>query len=400
MMAGHTLVGKPAPVALLFLMRTFFSVSIASLLLIALITYGVWTEQRPVGHYLSDLRIQLAVNDGQPGERGNLLGVQAELFPADYQSIDRLHRKLAAYLQQARDNGLINSKTIVVLPEHVGTWLFASGEKNQLYQATTIDEAMTWLAVSNPLKFIRAMLSATGEKRLNDAHLRMKANSMAKDYQALFGGLAREFGVTLVAGSIVLPDPHVIDGKLEVGSGPLFNVSLAFGSDGMPLGQPQRQIYPTSNQRGYIQSAIDAPLNVIDTPAGRLGILIGSDSWYPRNYSRLNDNSAELIAVPAFVAGRGSWLKPGRGKQGNALAAATDLHAGNVSEGEALQNLTLTSQTPTSSAKAGVSVFMRGQFWDQGVAGHSFASRSGLKIAESSLDDRIGHGARLINLWL
>ncbi|WP_341520689.1 carbon-nitrogen hydrolase family protein [Pseudomonas sp. G.S.17] len=381
-------------------MRTFFAVFIAALLLIALTGYGIWTEQRPVGHYLSDLRIQLAVDDGQPGERGNLLGVQAELFPADYQSIDRLHRKLAAYLEQARDKGLISSKTIVVLPEHVGTWLFASGEKNQLYQATTIDDAMTWLSVSNPLKFVAAMLGATGENRLNDAHLRMKAASMAKDYQTLFGGLAKEFGVTLVAGSIVLPEPRVVDGKLEVGSGPLFNSSLAFGSDGLPLGQPQRQLYPASYQRGYIQSAADAPLNVIDTPAGRLGILIGIDSWYPRNYSRLNDGGAELIAVPAFVVGNGGWLKPWRGEQRADLTPPVDMPTGSLSEGEAWQRLTLTSKLPGSSARAGVSVFMRGQFWDQGSAGHSFASRNGLKIVEPSLDDKTGHGARLINVWL
>jgi len=381
-------------------MRTFFAVFLATLLLIALTSYGVWTEQRPVGHYLSDLRIQLAVDDGQPGERGNLLGVQAELFPADYQSLERLHRKLAAYLAQARDKGLVNSKTIVVLPEHVGTWLFATGEKNQLYQAATIDEAMTWLSVSNPLKFMAAMLGATGENRLNDAHLRMKAASMAKDYQALFGGLAKDFGVTLVAGSIVLPQPRVVDGKLEVGSGPLFNSSLVFGIDGLPIGQPQRQLYPASYQRGYIQSAADAPLNVVDTPAGRLGILIGIDSWYPRNYSRLNDSGAELIAVPAFVVGNGGWRKPWRGVPGVDLAPPLDMPAGSLSEGEAWQRLTLTSKTPGSSARAGVSVFMRGQFWDQGSAGHSFASRNGLKIIEPSPDDKTGHGARLINLWL
>jgi hypothetical protein len=84
-----------------------------------------------------------------------------------------------------------------------------SGEKDELYQATTLKEAMNWLAVSNPLKFLRALISAKGESRLDDAHLRMKAKGMAKDYQALFGGLAKEFNVTLVAGSIVLPEPSL-----------------------------------------------------------------------------------------------------------------------------------------------------------------------------------------------
>jgi hypothetical protein len=41
----------------------------------------------------------------------------------------------------------------------------------------------------------------------------MKSKAMAKDYQALFGGLAKEFA-TLVAGSIVLPEPSIRDGQL------------------------------------------------------------------------------------------------------------------------------------------------------------------------------------------
>jgi predicted amidohydrolase len=146
----------------------------------------MWAADRPVGHYLSDLRINLAVDQGTPADRGNLLGIQPELFPTDYQSPERLHRKLAAYLQKAKDQGLLNEKTIVVLPEHVGTWLMVSGEKDELYQASTLKEAMNWLAASNPLKFVRALISAEGGNRLDDAHLRMKAKGMAKDYQAVW----------------------------------------------------------------------------------------------------------------------------------------------------------------------------------------------------------------------
>ncbi|MET0613282.1 MAG: carbon-nitrogen hydrolase family protein [Pseudomonas caspiana] len=379
-------------------MRTFFTIAIGFVLTAALVGYGFWTEQRPVGHYLSDLRIKLVVDEGQPSERGNLLGIQPELFPADYQSTQRLHRKLAAYLQQAREQGLINSRTIVVLPEHVGTWLVASGEKNEVYRAVSKDEALTWISFSNPLKFLGALLGAKGDNWLDDAHLRMKATSMAEQYQALFGGLAKEFGVTLVAGSIVLPEPAIENGKLKLGSGPLYNSSVAFGSDGQPLGQPQRQLFPLAYQRRYVHSATD--LNVFDTPAGKLGILIGSDSWHPGNYASLNKLGAELIAVPAFVIGTGHWTSPWRGYRTPDLTDATGLNAGDISEGEAWQRLTLTSHAPLSTARAGVSVFMRGQLWDQGSSGHSFASRDGQHIVEPSPDDKAHRGARLINIWL
>lgn len=44
--------------------------------------YAWWTTQGDVGHYLSDLRIELAVNDGVNNDRGNLLGIEPDLSPA------------------------------------------------------------------------------------------------------------------------------------------------------------------------------------------------------------------------------------------------------------------------------------------------------------------------------
>ncbi|KAA5840529.1 carbon-nitrogen hydrolase family protein [Pseudomonas chlororaphis] len=371
----------------------YFTFTLA--LIAAITSYALWTRERPIGHYLSDLRIQLAVDQGTPADHGNLLGIQPELFPTDYQSPERLHRKLAAYLQQARDQGLLNEKTVVVLPEHIGTWLMVSGEKNELYQAASLKEAMNWLAVSNPLPFLRALITAKGDNRLDDAHLRMKARSMADQYQRLFGGLAKEFGITLVAGSIVLPEPVIEGSNLRIGSGALYNTTLVFGSDGLPIGQPQRQLYPSFDERGFIQASTDQAVQVVDTPAGRLGVLIGSDSWYPDNYRKLNAQGAQLVAVPAFVMGRGAWDRPWRGYKNLSTPSEVSLKPEEVSEGEAWRRLTLTSRAPSSLASAGVSVFLRGQFWDQGSAGQSFINSNGEHFADGD-----ARGARLLNIWL
>ncbi|AZE56101.1 Hydrolase, carbon-nitrogen family [Pseudomonas synxantha] len=376
-------------------MRKLLAFTVTMALVAALAAYLVWTQERPVAHYLSDLRITLAVNEGQPGERGNLLGIQPELFPADYQSLERLHLKLSAYLQNARDLGLINPKTIVVLPEHIGTWLMLSGEKNELYQAAHLKDAMHWLSISNPLPFMRAWISATGDNRMDDAYLRMKAPAMAQDYQVLFGGLAKEFGVTLVAGSIALPNPTVSQGVLQVGHGALYNASLVFAADGLPLGQPQRQLYPIYDERGFIAPGDENTLSVVDTPAGRLGILVGSDSWYPDNYRKLNEQGAQLVAVPAFVTGRDTWDRPWRGFKSVSTPAEVSLKPEETSEGAAWRRLTLISQQPVSQATAGMSVFLRGQFWDLGSAGQSFLSSNGQVFADSD-----ARGARLLNIWL
>lgn len=376
-------------------MRKLLAFTVSLALVAAIAAYLVWTQERPVAHYLSDLRITLAVNKGQPADRGNLLGIQPELFPADYQSVERLHLKLAAYLRNARDLGLINPKTIVVLPEHIGTWLMLSGEKNELYQAAHLKDAMNWLSISNPLQFAKAWISATGDNRMDDAYLRMKAPAMARDYQVLFGGLAKEFGVTLVAGSIALPNPSVIQGQLQIGHGALYNASVVFAADGLPLGQPQRQLYPIYDERGFIEPGDEAVVNVVDTPTGRLGILVGSDSWYPDNYRKLNEQGAQLIAVPAFVTGRDTWDRPWRGFKSVSTPSEVSLKPEETSEGAAWRRLTLISQQPVSQASAGMSVFLRGQFWDLGSAGQSFLSSNGQVFADGD-----ARGARLLNIWL
>ena len=379
----------------LFLMRKLFGCTLLITLIAATAGYWFWAQQREVGHYLSDLRIELAINDGVNNDHGNLLGIEPDLSPRDYQSLDLVHLKLAAYLNKAREAGLLNDKTIVVLPEHIGTWLMFRGEKNELYQAANLNQAMRWLSLSNPLAFTNAWLRADGESRVNDAHLRMKAKTMASDYQTLFGGLAKEFGVTLVAGSIALPEPRIENGKLLPGTGPLYNSSIVFGRDGAPQGKPQRQLLPTYEEQSYIQPSPDHQLNVVDTPAGRLGILVGSDSWYPENYRTLNEQGAQLIAVPAFMIGKKTWDQPWGGFKSVSTPSEISLKPGEVSEGEAWHRLTLISSVPSSTAQAGITVFSRGKFWDKRSVGWGGISRNG-----QTSPYQHGSGARLLNLWL
>ncbi|WP_423357309.1 carbon-nitrogen hydrolase family protein [Pseudomonas citronellolis] len=357
--------------------------------------YAGWAERRPVGHYLSDLRSQVVLNQGAPSARGNLLGVQPELYAPDYQNVERLRLKLAAYLEKARSEGLLGPRTVVVFPEHIGTWLVAAGEKPEVYQARHLAEAMQWMAVSNPVKLARGWLIAKGRDRFTDALFRMKAVDMAHDYQTLFGGLARQFGVTLVAGSIVLPNPKVEDGVLVTGNGSLYNASLVFGSDGRPLGQPQRKVFPIDDEKPFIRAGHSDNLQVLDTPAGRLGVLICADSWYPINYAVLASEKVELLAVPAFLTGNGQWRQPWRGYNGARTPSDVQLKPGELSEGQAWQQLALGGRLAASGAQAGIAVFLRGQLWDLGSSGPGLVvDRGGQQLAED------GPGARLINLWL
>ena len=377
-------------------MRRALRLCLSLLPLALLATYASWIQWQPQSHYLSDLRSSVTLNHGTPGSRGNLLGIQPELFSTDYQSSQHLYRKLAAHLEKARSEGLLNARSIVILPEHIGTWLVAAGEKPQVFAAETVDEAMLWLALNHPLDLLGALVASQGNDRLSDALFRMKAEQMANDYQSLFGGLAESFGVTLVAGSIVLPEPEVVDGILRTGQGPLYNVSLVFGPDGAPLGQPQRKAFPIPDETGFTAAAPSAALQVIDTPAGRLGVLICADSWYPDSYQPLAQAQVELVAVPAFLTGNQHWQKPWGGYTsfaGKPKDAATA--AGSISEGEAWQRHSLPARLASTPARAGLTVFMRGQLWNLGSDGRSMLALPGQHLIAPDQP-----GTQLVNLWL
>jgi hypothetical protein len=124
-------------------------------------------------------------------------------------------------------------------------------------------------------------------------------------------------------------------------------------------------------------------------------VLIGSDSWYPDNYRKLDEQGAQLIAVPAYVSGHDAWDKPWRGYKGSSTPGSVSLKPGEVSEGQAWHRLTLIAQPPSSRAIAGMSVFLRGQLWDKSSSGQSFLSRNGQQFADGE-----ARGARLLNVWL
>src|SRR5690606_21388423 len=105
-------------------------------------------------------------------------------------------------------------------------------------------EVRDWLLLGNPLLAMRALLTNLDAERLDEALLRMQAAQMASDYQQLFSDLARDYRITLLAGSILLPEPRIEGGRLIAGDGPLRNSSLVFGSDGSLLGEPYSEPWP------------------------------------------------------------------------------------------------------------------------------------------------------------
>jgi hypothetical protein len=371
--------------------------TIILLLLILCLAFVVWSRsgrRPPPG--APALRLLDVSSFGEDTGSGNLLGIQTHMVPADYASEERFRQKLDGYLAAAHDAGFLGPKTVVVFPEYLGVWLVAAGEKESVYSAPTIKAATKVLVASNLLSFLRWLPFARAPRRADCAVFKMKARSMAAIYHRTFSQLAAEYGVTIVAGSIFLPEPQVADGVLLAGNGPLYNVSVLYTPDGRAQAPPVRKAFPIEEELGYIAAAAPEDIPAFDTPAGRLGILVCADSWYPEAYAALKDKGVELVAVPSYVSADDRWNAPWSGydvENPPPGIAPEDLQ--HMTERDAWMAYALPARLPESGARAGINVFLRGRFWDLGSDGQSLAVLGPTTHTSPHVD-----GAALLNLWL
>lgn len=329
------------------------------------------------------------LNDPRPGQ-ANLISIQPYVTAGDYADADRLAEKLRGYLSRAQRAGWLGENSLVVFPEHIGTWLVAEGESFLVFDSERTDTALLWSALASLPGFLQNLWGEGAEDPFAAALFKSKSLAMAAQYQQVFSGLAQEFGVTLIGGSIVLPDPEVRGKRIYPGEGPLYNSSFLFRPDGSVDG-PVRKVYPIDSELPFTQPARQS-LPLFDTPLGRLAILICADSWYPDAWRQVN--GAELVVVPSFSSPDGIWEKPWGGYNGAAMPADVDPgDVGRLSEGEAWRKYALAGRG--GRLRAGINTFLRGDLWDLGDDGRTTAVLQGEVIQGQRRD-----GAVISSLWL
>lgn len=327
---------------------------------------------------------------------GNLVAVQTYMEPADYASAEAFQAKLGGYMAAADAQGWLQPDTIVVFPEWIGTWLVLADEKEELYEAETLEEAMQLMVLSNLPAFVESYTAAQGEDKIRDGLFRMKSDTMAQIYQDTFARLAEEYGVTIVAGSLDLPDPRVENGELVLGSAELQNVTPVFRPDGLLYPNIVRKMFVTSDEAAFASPAGFDQQLTYDTPAGQLGVLICADSWYLEPYETLAAQAPEIIVVPNNYISDIGWDAVWKGYDPGPVPEDTDqADIGHLTEGEARLKWTLDGRMQNTGASTGMHVFFRGDIWDLTSHGHTIIFTEDV-IIEASPDAR---GA-VVNYWL
>lgn len=203
----------------------------------------------------------------------------------------------------------------------------------------------------------------------------MKAKSMLKVYNETFSELALETKTYILAGSILLPEPRVVDGNiyLELG-GPLHNASFLYGPDGKVIGNPILKSFLNSAEEKYTSPGDPQNLQVFNLPFGKTAIIPFNDSWQKEAYANATNDSAEIILSTSFFADNQTEYSPWIGYDGNTIPDNIDLNdVGKVSNMEAWQKYGLPQGIKNTKAKVGFNVFYRGNLWDIAPSGQPIA---------------------------
>ncbi len=335
------------------------------------------------------------VEHGTDQRRGNLIGIQPLLCAADYCSGAAFHSRLQVYMRVAEKKGWLTTQSIVVWPEHIGTWLVSTDESTKVTSADSTRAAMMALIAHRPLPFFRELMRASEKDRLTAALFRSRSSHTARIFHSIFSELAREFQVTIVAGSAILAGANVRNGVLCAGDGPLENVSAVYRPDGRAEDRLVRKTVPTLDERPFVRAGSVQELPVFKTPAGRLGVLICADSWYPICYRQMRAGGAQMLAVPSCFTHDDLWDAPWKGFNGGEPPDDMDAEdIGCISEAQAWRKYALARRMRESEATHGMNVFLRGSLWDMGMGGRSLMVHDG-GICGEAVDV-----AALLNLWL
>ena len=132
---------------------------------------------------------------------------------------------------------------------------------------------------------------------------------IASTYFDVFSTAAKEYGVYLVAGSVVLPPYRLIEGRVRWEQGPLearlYNTSYLFGPDGLVLGKQTKVHLIDLEQEAalHLDRGETEAISVIETPLGRIGMAICIDSFQEDVADALERGRTDILVQPSANPG-------------------------------------------------------------------------------------------------
>jgi predicted amidohydrolase len=226
------------------------------------------------------------------GSEVALIAVQMRTTLEDYQNESHLARRVDMLLASAKRRVRAGLPTVVVLPEDIGLGMLFLDDYEAVKGCKSIFEAAGVLS----RRYASSVQHTVGEAGVSPtrALLLTLGKKLEPRYRRLFSQAARKHKVTLVAGSAPLPDrkrPHAV-----------YNTCYVFNPSGqLILTQRKVHLIPLEQEDGMDLCPVTVEeVQVVDTPAGRLGVAICLDAFHADVMEALVRQKARLIAQPSF----------------------------------------------------------------------------------------------------
>jgi len=232
--------------------------------------------------------------------RGNLVAVQVRASLEDYASGDAFRRRMAGLMERAASTVDFSLPTIVVFPETVGLWLsFVPEVYHQIRDCTTIRQALVRGIPRNLGRFLGACwrYRTVGVPTIF-LETALQAEAI---YHETFSELARRYGCYLQAGTIYIPpiEDEPVKGRHTVGR-KVYNIAYLFGPNGLCLQRvPKRNLSPPLEHKFGFHRGPRTELHPIDTPLGRLGILICYDGFHELLVEHYDSLGVQIVLNPS-----------------------------------------------------------------------------------------------------
>lgn len=238
-----------------------------------------------------------------------LVAVQMKLDLDDYWSRDGFERRILGMMERISRKIEPGLPTLVAFPEDVGLMLVLAGMHRRLQGVQHIADGIR--------RAVRALfvpsLLCRWKHRLAwvPALFLTRHAQIASIYFDVFSRAAKEYGVYLVGGSVVLPPYPSTDGRVQWEEGPLaarlYNTSYLFGPDGRVLGKQEKVHLIDLEQEAalHLDQGESDGISVIETPIGRIGIAICLDCFQDDVAEALERGKADFLVQPS--ANPGPW---------------------------------------------------------------------------------------------
>lgn len=322
--------------------------------------------------------------NGVDRKYGNIISMQVFLRSNDFAKAEWWSERIEELLKAGKTANLYDHKTIIIFPEHIGTGLVFLDEKESVLDTDSWQLAMDNFVTKHEGELLPFTASSKKSSPQWESSFRLKAQKMVDVYQGTFSRLAKEYKVPILAGTIILPSPKVVNGRLVIDlNGPLYNVSIPFSAEGKVM-NPLIKKTLLNTEEGKLLEAGDLTQDRIwVVPGWKVGVFIGQEVFNSALFESLRGKPLDGLVSPSvsFPSLDLEKLKP----------FIDDPTFENLSETEVWEKHGLAKHIKITRAIESVQVFLHGNFFGVSTKGRTYNIRDyvNFEFSDSDLEPRI-----------